>query len=355
MSLATRKRLRLGAVEVGMSLDAQQAERIRQSAPFRYVLRPALRALGRLTGRRRDRAPALPVLPPRRAVNLPRTPEAQALLDRVNAIEWYHTIELPHGITTPGFVDHRDQLHLYGLPDDMRGLRALDVATYDGFWAFEMERRGAEVTAIDIGSWAEFDIPLPLMAQARAAGAAEQITGNGFRLAHELLGSRVRREVLSVYHLAPERFGTFDVVFLSDLLLHLRDPQKALENICSVLRPGGFAIIADVYNPRLEHLEGNVTEFAGFGTYVWWLPSSATLKAMMREHRCRSCAKNASLSGMSRWRWRWRPSRLSACARRCPTNMSSGRRWTGSSAPRTVRTAGLPRLPRRTLPACGGR
>jgi len=32
----------------------------------------------------------------------------------------------------------------------MTGLRVLDVGTYDGFFAFECERRGADVVAIDI-------------------------------------------------------------------------------------------------------------------------------------------------------------------------------------------------------------
>src|ERR1700678_4471248 len=62
----------------------------------------------------------------------------------------YHTIELPGGVTTPGQSDLRKQARRL-LPADLRGKRALDVGTFDGFWAFELERRGAEVVAIDIG------------------------------------------------------------------------------------------------------------------------------------------------------------------------------------------------------------
>ena len=39
--------------------------------------------------------------------------------------------------------DLRDYVDHYGLPERMDGMRALDVGTWDGFWAFEMERRGA--------------------------------------------------------------------------------------------------------------------------------------------------------------------------------------------------------------------
>jgi hypothetical protein len=64
---------------------------------------------------------------------------------------WYHTLELAPGVITPGYVDTRDIASKI-LPDDLSGLRALDVGTFDGFWAFEMERRGAATVAIDVGS-----------------------------------------------------------------------------------------------------------------------------------------------------------------------------------------------------------
>ncbi len=39
-------------------------------------------------------------------------------------------------------------------------MRALDVATFDGFWAFEMERRGAsEIVAIDLDCADKLDLP----------------------------------------------------------------------------------------------------------------------------------------------------------------------------------------------------
>lgn len=62
---------------------------------------------------------------------------------------WYHTIELAPGIATPGQVDMREAA-ARALPADLSGRRALDVGTFDGFWAYEMERRGADVVAIDV-------------------------------------------------------------------------------------------------------------------------------------------------------------------------------------------------------------
>ena len=63
---------------------------------------------------------------------------------------WYHTLELAPGVVTPGWFDLRPIVSLLPWPD-VRGKRCLDVGTYDGFLAFELERRGAaEVVATDI-------------------------------------------------------------------------------------------------------------------------------------------------------------------------------------------------------------
>jgi tRNA (mo5U34)-methyltransferase len=279
MTLAREKRVRVGSVELGITLEAKQYERLRNSRSYR-LLRPALNRLRRRTNA--AHGPYPPLEPARTPELSAASPEERAVLERIAGIEWYHAIDLPHGVTTPGFVDHRRQISLYGLPDDMRGMRALDVATYDGFWAFEMERRGAEVVGIDLESFAQCDFPLRLREYALSE-VANKKTGLGFAAAKELLGSRVERVECSVYDLSPERVGSFDLVFLSDLLLHLRDPQRALENVFSVTRPSGCAIIADVYNPDLEGFKDvALTEFGAFFGMRWWTPSTATLRAMLR-------------------------------------------------------------------------
>jgi tRNA (mo5U34)-methyltransferase len=204
-------------------------------------------------------------------------------MEQIADVEWYHVIDLPHGVSTPGFVDHRNQLDKYGLPEDMTGMRALDVATYDGFWAREMERRGAEVVAIDIESMAEVDLPRNWTDELKKSGFDRE-TGAGFKVASELLGSNVKREICSVYDLGPEKLGMFDVAFCSDLLLHLRDPLKAIENVWRVVNQ--FAIFADVYEPELEAVDAPVTEFAmADTTAMWWRPNSRCLTRMMQVAR----------------------------------------------------------------------
>ncbi len=73
--------------------------------------------------------------------------QASAANERLGAgaaeIDWYHTQELAPGLVTPGMFDLRPYVERYGLPASMEGMRVLDVGTFEGFWAFEMERRGA--------------------------------------------------------------------------------------------------------------------------------------------------------------------------------------------------------------------
>src|SRR2546423_14048035 len=85
------------------------------------------------------------------------TADLQAEVERY---PWYHTLELGGGVVTKGMFDHRPVLDRYPIPEDLTGKRCLDVATMDGFWAFEMERRGAaSVTALYLEDPAQLGWP----------------------------------------------------------------------------------------------------------------------------------------------------------------------------------------------------
>jgi tRNA (mo5U34)-methyltransferase len=165
-----------------------------------------------------------------------RGPEALRAAVAANPV-WYHTMELAPGVTTPGWFDLRGMVDELPWPD-VRGKRCLDVGTYDGFLAFEMERRGAaEVVAIDLASHEDWDFSVRDAALGTAVLA--QIAGEkgrGFEIAAEALGSSVERRFISVYGLADSGLGMFDVVVCGSLLLHLRDPFRALDAIRRVCR-----------------------------------------------------------------------------------------------------------------------
>lgn len=215
-------------------------------------------------------------------------PPVSASLDAARAAvranpTWYHSIELAPGVVTPGHVDLRP-VAARVLPDDLSGLRALDVGTFDGFWAFEMERRGAEVVAIDTERLEDNEWPpinRRVLEKARLEWGLE--LGRGFRLAAEALSSGVSRVVCDVYALDPEAIGgPVDFVFSGAILLHLRDPVRALERVHEVLRPGGelrllepFSLPLSVLLPRRPTARLMTTE----SEFNWWVGNIAALRA----------------------------------------------------------------------------
>ncbi|HVA59300.1 MAG TPA: hypothetical protein VNG13_02040 [Mycobacteriales bacterium] len=237
----------------------------------------------------------------------PAAPGSGALARRVASRSWYHTIDLPGDVTTPGQFDHRSVVARYGLPEDMAGLTALDVATFDGFWAFEMERRGARTTALDLPSVAGLDFP-PEARPALPAEVHQTSLGTGFRIAHDALGSSVRRVEGSVYDLDPGRVGRFDFVHVADLLLHLERPLEALRRIRSVT--AGRALISDAVTLDLPPgPAGPTTQYlGGWHDVVWWLPSLEVLAQMVidagfrtvRLHTAYKLAKTDQVEGL--WR-----------------------------------------------------
>lgn len=197
---------------------------------------------------------------------------------------WYHTIEVAPGVETPGWFDLRPTVARLPWPE-VRGKRCLDVGTYDGFFAFELERRGAgEVVATDIADHEQWDWPPHLRAKGveylRTAAGPKK--GLGFEIARDLLGSSVRLEQVNVYELNPETIGEFDVVFCGSLLLHLRDPLRALDAIRSVCR-GHFLSTTQVDLARsvavrrlpLVRLDGTSD------LCHWWLPNAAGHRRMV--------------------------------------------------------------------------
>jgi tRNA (mo5U34)-methyltransferase len=182
---------------------------------------------------------------------------------------------LPGGHVTPGYFDTRAAADVVPLPPRLDGARCLDVGTYDGFWAFEMERRGAaEVVAIDVLDPLRWDWPCGSSSEAVDAISDER---RGFEVARAALGSAVERRDLSVYDLARDDLGTFDVVYCGSLTLHLRDPVRALERIRDVCT--GVFVYEDAIDPALLGRAPRAV-FDGRGRPWWWKANPAGLARM---------------------------------------------------------------------------
>lgn len=219
--------------------------------------------------------------------------EIRQRIDSVRA--WYHQIPIQPGIVTPGINAAGETLRLLDLPEDCRGTRVLDLGTRDGYFAFELERRSADVLAVDYVSSEE----------------------TGFKVAAELLGSKVTFLQENVYNLTPEKYGTFDIVLFLGLLYHLPDPVRALkivrrlcrERLCletyvmdtCLLLPDGTTaplselspLLADI--PLMQFYPGNSL---GNDATNYWGPNMKCMEEMLREckfdllsrHLCRARA-----------------------------------------------------------------
>jgi tRNA (mo5U34)-methyltransferase len=200
------------------------------------------------------------------------------LLEKAKAQSWYHTLDLP-GLQTSGLFDMRPYVGTYGLPGSLAGMRVLEIGTWDGFWAFEMERRGAEeVVALDLDDERDLDWP-----PRRRDFNPEAVRGEGFRVAAELLESKVERVVCSVYDARSADLGQFDLILCGSVLIHLRDQLLALERIAGLVKPGGTFISAEGYDRLAGLLPWPAARFRGnrTGSVVFWEPSRRAWRDML--------------------------------------------------------------------------
>ena len=199
------------------------------------------------------------------------------LAEEVQTLGWYHTIDLGDGVVTEGIFDHRPVVDRYMIPADLSGMRCLDVGTMDGFWAFEMERRGAdEVVAADLGSPDELDWP-PVWGKDVDRVLDEQ-KDRRFELAHGALGSKVEKVHRSVYDLDTD-LGQFDLIFCGDLLAHLKDPVSAFQGMHRVCR-GSTVVCNPVYRFGWFTRGQPLARFDGLDEFEWWRLTEAAMERM---------------------------------------------------------------------------
>lgn len=182
---------------------------------------------------------------------------------------WWHSFQLRDGRRIDGVCSLeslQDRIAQFPIPQDLTGQRVLDIGTWDGWFAFEMERRGAHVVAVD--NW---DNPR-------------------FREMHAMVNSRVEYRQIDMYDLTPDRVGRFDIVLFMGVLYHLKHPLLALERVCALT--SGMAAV-DSFILREEHRPGanldarpimefyETTEFGG-QTDNWVGPSLPCLLAFCR-------------------------------------------------------------------------
>lgn len=199
---------------------------------------------------------------------------------------WFHNLHLPDGTQTapnhplgdfPAFKWAQIAPHL---PADLEGWTALDIGCNAGFYTFQLARRGARVTGIDVDPH--------FLRQAR--WAAEQC---------DLLDS-VEFKQAQVYDLA-HASARYDLVLFLGVFYHLRYPLLGLDIVAEKVNrlllfqtftlPGEevAAVPADQDFddrepmlargwPKMAFIE---QKLAGDPTN-WWAPNHAGVEAMLR-------------------------------------------------------------------------
>lgn len=153
--------------------------------------------------------------------------DKDTLATRAGAVKWWHGgIELGHGIVTHGTTQPAVTLLPYlRLPADLSGKNVADICTWDGYMAFECERRGAaQVIAVDSFAWQHPGDPLTGGHTGRA----------GFELAHEARQSKVIPILMDVLDLSSTKLGTYDLVLWLGVFYHMRHPLLALEKVAAL-------------------------------------------------------------------------------------------------------------------------
>jgi len=172
--------------------------------------------------------------------------------------QFYHTMDIPGVGTVKGFGDGNWDLRgcldpmLGGI--DYAGKRVLEVGPASGQLTFEMERRGADVVAVDVPHDHEWDsIPLPANQDRWQRGSKAGWTPqtNAWWFAHEHFNSRARMVYVSGGALDRASLGAFDVAVMANVLLHTRDHLKTVENCAR--KTTGRIVIVEQWHPDLEH------------------------------------------------------------------------------------------------------
>ena len=144
---------------------------------------------------------------------------------------WFQKIEVLPGLFSPGWSEpETEKLPFFGLPEDLSGLRILDIGCAEGYFSFEAEKRGArEVIAID----------------------SSPDSVRRFNIVKSARQSSATAYLCSVYDLDRKKFGTFDLVLFYGVFYHLKHPQLALEKIADVCT-GQLLFQTHIYEEPIE-------------------------------------------------------------------------------------------------------
>lgn len=143
------------------------------------------------------------------------TRRTQEQVRHLQGTGWYHSMDWPSGEVTEGHQSlevQRERLARFPIPADLSGKSVLDIGAWDGWFGFELERRGATLSAIDV-----VENPRYLAARRR-------------------MGSNSDYRTLDICDPKVLELGSFDIVLFLGVLYHVKHPLLALEHVCALTR-----------------------------------------------------------------------------------------------------------------------
>lgn len=152
---------------------------------------------------------------------------------------FYHTIDLPGLGEMKGEWDLREFADDYLGHVDLANKRVLEMGAANGFLTFYMEKKGASVVSYDLSPDQDWDM-VPFAHKDGAAWAPKRKNhirklNNAYHLSHALFKSKAQLVHGTVYAI-PETVGLVDISTFGSILLHVRDPFLALEQVAKITR-----------------------------------------------------------------------------------------------------------------------
>jgi tRNA (mo5U34)-methyltransferase len=224
-------------------------------------------------------------------------------LPEVDAIPWFHSIDLGNGVVTKGLSEAQqpeDRFPPFG------GRSVLDIGAWDGYYSFMAERLGASrVVALDHYAWGvDIDARGEYWTACAATGTLPdqsrdltefwrpELPGRrGFDFAAAALGSKVEPRLADFATMDLTELGVFDVVLYLGVLYHMKEPLTCLERLRSVTRE---VAVIETQAVHLQHVEeAKVVQFYGGGELNhdfgnWYIPTMDGLHSLCRAAGFRS-------------------------------------------------------------------
>jgi len=206
---------------------------------------------------------------------------------------WYHCVDLGNGEVTDGDYDMAQYLPYYHFPADLGGHEVLDVGRASGYFAFEFEARGANVTATELRSILDWDFvggeegrTATMAKYLEMPNFEEYFIRGAFNYAHEARQSKVKKVDASVYDLSPMLFDgkKFDIVFAGSITSHVKSPVVALEKLFSVTADTGTCIVSAPFLDVVEMRDLPFMAMVGRSDpdlRSWWLLNARGLSELL--------------------------------------------------------------------------